>query len=73
VALAVGDRVEQQARSTARPGRFGVIEEVLRGDPSPRYRIRWDDGHDSALTPADGSLVRVRRGGAGGRARVRAR
>lgn len=34
----------------------GVVEEVLRGDPSPRYRIRWDDGHETIYTPASGDL-----------------
>jgi hypothetical protein len=34
----------------------GVIEEVLREAPSPRYRIRWDDGHESIYTPAAGAL-----------------
>jgi hypothetical protein len=33
-----------------------VIEEVLRGDPSPRYRVRWEDGHESIVTPASGIL-----------------
>jgi Domain of unknown function (DUF1918) len=33
-----------------------VIEEVVRGAPSPRYRIRWDDGHESIYTPAAGAL-----------------
>jgi len=54
--LRVGDRVEQQARSTERPARAGVIREVVHADPSPRYRIRWDDGHESLCTPTDGSL-----------------
>jgi hypothetical protein len=56
VALQVGDKVEEQARSTERTSRTGVIEEVVHGDPSPRYRIRWDDGHESVYTPAAGSL-----------------
>jgi hypothetical protein len=39
-----------------------VIEEVLRGDPSPRYRVRWEDGHESTITPASGTLqARARR------------
>ena len=57
--MQAGDRVGQQARSTSRSGRSGVIREVLRGDPSPRYRIRWDDGHESVVTPAAGCLVRL--------------
>jgi Domain of unknown function (DUF1918) len=59
VALQVGDRVEEQARSTERPSRTGVIEDVIRGDPSPRYRIHWDDGHDSVYTPAAGCLHKL--------------
>jgi hypothetical protein len=35
---------------------MGVIEEVVREAPSPRYRIRWDDGHESIYTPAAGAL-----------------
>src|SRR6516225_6901706 len=52
----VGKIVEAESESTARAPRSGVVEEVLRGDPSPRYRIRWDDGHESIYTPASGAL-----------------
>jgi Domain of unknown function (DUF1918) len=54
--LKVGDRVELESESTERPARRGAIEEVVREEPSPRYRIRWDDGHESIYTPAAGSL-----------------
>ncbi len=56
MAYEVGAAVMAQAKSTTRGPRTGVIEEVLRGDPTPRYRIRWDDGHESTVTPADGTL-----------------
>jgi hypothetical protein len=56
MAFEVGTPVVTQAGSTSRGPRPGVIEEVLRGDPSPRYRIRWDDGHESVYTPASGTL-----------------
>lgn len=59
MSMRAGDRVEEQARSTSRSPRRGVIQEVLRGDPAPRYRIGWDDGHESVYTPAAGCLVRV--------------
>ena len=55
MAQQVGDKVEDQARSTERASRTGTIEEVLRGDPFPRYWIRWDDGHESVYSPAAGS------------------
>jgi hypothetical protein len=54
--LKVGNRVEVESESTEQPPRTGVIEEVLQEAPSPRYRIRWDDGHESLYTPAAGAL-----------------
>jgi hypothetical protein len=54
--LKAGDRVRAESESTERPPRTGVIEEVVQEDPSPRYRIRWDDGHESIYTPAAGAL-----------------
>lgn len=56
MAFAVGKRVVAESESIARRPRSGVVEEVLRGDPSPRYRIRWDDGHESIYAPASGAL-----------------
>jgi len=56
VELKAGDRVEVESESTERPPRRGVIEEVVHGPPSPRYRIKWDDAHESIYTPAAGAL-----------------
>jgi len=39
-----------------RPGRHGVVVRVLRGDPNPRYEIRWDEGIASIYSPANGGL-----------------
>ena len=61
MAFEVGDRVVAESESTERPARTGTIREVLRGDPSPRYRIEWDDGHTSIYTPAAGALHAERR------------
>ena len=44
--LTVGEHVKVESESTERAPRTGVIEEVVREAP-PRYRIRWDDGHES--------------------------
>jgi hypothetical protein len=62
MAFEVGKRVVAESESTDRQPRRGVVEEVVRGDPSPRYRIKWDDGHESILTPASGALRLERRG-----------
>lgn len=52
----VGDRVVAEAESTERRPRSGTIREVIREEPTARYRIEWDDGHSSVYTPAAGAL-----------------
>jgi Domain of unknown function (DUF1918) len=58
--LEVGDRVAAESESTERPARSGTVEERLGEASSRRYRIRWDDGHESIYTPAAGALQRLR-------------
>ena len=55
MAFRVGDRVIAESESTERRPRAGTVREVLRED-QPRYRIEWDDGHESIYTPAAGAL-----------------
>jgi len=56
MAFEVGTRVRTHAGSTTRAPRVGTIEQVLRGEPAPRYRVRWDDGRETVYTPASGTL-----------------
>ena len=56
MAFEVGTQVRTHAGSTTRAPRAGTIEEVLRGEPAPRYRVRWDDGRETVFTPASGTL-----------------
>ena len=51
----VGDRVVAESESTERAARAGTVREVVRETPA-RYRIEWDDGHESIYTPAAGAL-----------------
>ncbi len=51
----VGDRVVAEAESTERTPRSGVVVEVV-SEENVRYRIRWDDGHESIYAPAAGAL-----------------
>ena len=51
----VGDRVVVEAERTTQAQRHGVIEEILRKEP-PRFRIHWDDGHESIYSPSAGAL-----------------
>jgi hypothetical protein len=55
VSAKVGDRVVVEAERTTQAARRGVIEEILQQEP-PRFRVHWDDGRESILTPAAGSL-----------------
>jgi Domain of unknown function (DUF1918) len=56
MAYEVGTRVRTHAGSTSRAPRTGTIAEVLRGEPAPRYRVRWDDGRETVYTPSSGTL-----------------
>jgi len=56
MAFEITNRVVAQSESTDHRPHAGVVEEVLRGDPTPRYRIRWDDGHESIYAPVSGAL-----------------
>jgi hypothetical protein len=51
---AVGNRIVVEAERVDQPARSGVIEEILQQQP-PRYRVRWDDGHESIISPASGA------------------
>jgi uncharacterized protein DUF1918 len=55
VSAKIGDRVTVEAERTSQTARHGVIEEILREAP-PCFRVHWDDGHESILSPAAGSL-----------------
>jgi hypothetical protein len=61
MAFQVGEQVVAESESTARAPRTGTVLEVLRGDPSPRYRIEWNDGHTTSYTPAAGALHAARK------------
>ena len=61
----VGERVVVESEATDRAPRAGTVREVVRQEP-PRYRIEWDDGHESIYTPTAGAL-NAERTAAGGR------
>jgi Domain of unknown function (DUF1918) len=55
----IGDRVVAESESTEREPRKGAVAEKIVEHSSVRYRIRWDDGHESIYTPAAGALHRL--------------
>jgi hypothetical protein len=56
VVLNVGDRVTAETESVDRAPRHGEVLAVMGDEDHPRYRIRWDDGHESIYTPSAGAL-----------------
>jgi hypothetical protein len=56
VSAKVGDRVVVEAERTSQSARRGVIEEIRQEQPL-RLRVRWDDGHESILSPSAGTLT----------------
>ncbi len=51
----VGDRIELESETVGSPVREGEILEVMQGELSVRYRVRWRDGHESVFTPSGGT------------------
>jgi hypothetical protein len=50
-----GDRIEIESETVGTPTREGEILEVLQGEVSVRYRVRWRDGHETVFTPSGGT------------------
>ena len=64
----IGDRIVVEAERATQPPRHGVIEEILQEKPA-RFRVQWDDGHESILTPAAGAVKVEKRRSTKSRAR----
>lgn len=53
----VGDRVSIDAKKVGQPRRQGVIRSVTKGLSGVRYTVRWDEGHESVISPGAGILT----------------
>jgi hypothetical protein len=51
-----GDTIVMESERAAQPARTGTIEEVLHTQPA-RFRVRWEDGHESIVSPAAGAAL----------------
>jgi hypothetical protein len=51
-----------ESERAGRPAREGSILEILEASFGTRYRVKWDDGHESVIHPMGGT-VRVRHPG----------
>jgi Domain of unknown function (DUF1918) len=64
----VGDRIVVESERVGQAVREGDVLEVIEASYGTRYRVRWDDGHESTIRPAAGSARIV----AGAKSRRRA-
>jgi hypothetical protein len=50
----IGDRIVLESERVGQPAHTGLIEDVLQQQPL-RCRVRWEDGHESIVSPAAGA------------------
>jgi hypothetical protein len=49
------DRIVVESEKVGKPAREGDILEIIEASYGTRYRVIWDDGHESTFRPAAGS------------------
>ena len=54
----VGDDIAIDSEKAGTPPREGTVLEVIEADWGTRYRIQWDDGHESTIHPLGGLIAR---------------
>ena len=52
----VGDRIAIETEKVGTAERHGVVLEVIEADYGTRYRVAWDDGHESTVHPTAGAM-----------------
>jgi hypothetical protein len=55
----VGDKIVVTGHAVGDPQRVGEILEILGGE-RPHYRVRWEDGHESIVSPSSDATIRPR-------------
>jgi hypothetical protein len=53
----VHDRIVVESERVGQPTREGEILEVIEATYGTRYRVAWDDGHESTFRPTAGSAT----------------
>ncbi|UUU44368.1 DUF1918 domain-containing protein [Streptomyces sp. NBC_00162] len=60
----VGDQIVVHGRIVGQHDRTAEVIEVLGDDGTPPYRVRFDDGHETVMSPGPDTTVRHRPEGA---------
>lgn len=55
----VGDRIIVESEKVGQREREGTILEIIEASYGTRFRVRWDDEHESTFRPAAGSARTV--------------
>jgi hypothetical protein len=55
----VGDRIIVESEKVGQPEREGMILEVIEASYGTRFRVLWEDGHESTIHPTAGSARTV--------------
>ncbi len=50
-----GDRIIVESERVGVAAREGTVLEVIEASYGTRYRVQWDDGHESTFRPSAGS------------------
>ena len=58
----VGDRIVIESQKVGAPAREGEILEVIEASYGIRYRVRWDDDHETTIRPAPGITRTIPKG-----------
>jgi hypothetical protein len=53
----VHDRIVVESQKVGTPAREGEILEIIEAEYGTRYRVSWDDGHESTLRPAGSARI----------------
>ena len=54
----VGDRIVVHGRTVGEQDRQAEVVEVLGPDGTPPFRVRFDDGHETLMSPGPDTVVR---------------
>ncbi|MDF9810840.1 DUF1918 domain-containing protein [Streptomyces sp. SPB162] len=54
----VGDRLLVHGRTVGRQDRQAEVIEVMGPDGAPPFRVRFEDGHETVMSPGPDTVVR---------------
>lgn len=49
------DRIVVESQKVGQPAREGKVLETIQASYGTRYRVAWDDGHESTFRPSGGT------------------